>query len=281
MVKVFEWTNPVFGKVFKQISEAFVKFMPDVEWVDDPKKADYVILEFVGGEEYEIAYTIPNSKRIVFQQCFLTAGVNPDLQQQLWKDSHMVMSFHNLPELTGGGTFPFYHTPLGADPDIFKPDNKFPRFRPIFTTGHVAETEHIRDIYEAVQKAGIKMYHTGEDFNWNPAHYVHMEYMPLYGLASVLNQTQYVAGLRDIEGFEVHCIQGAMCGATPVVLDVPTYDWYKDFAVRLHPDTVQEQLYLLLREDYNTFKLTDNQVKYVREFFSWQRIMKEMRYSIF
>jgi glycosyltransferase involved in cell wall biosynthesis len=87
----------------------------------------------------------------------------------------------------------------------------------------------------------------------------------------MLQKVQYITGLRLIEGFEMACVEGAMTGAVPIVPDLPTYSWYKDFGIYIdtHRD-ITKQLVDIFNKEYEP--LTDEQVNYVRSEFSWESI---------
>ena len=281
MLRLYEITNPKSGYVFKQLTEAWRKYLPNVEWVSSENKADFVIIEAIGGEEYVQALTVPGHKRILFQMCVYTSGVSIPDWKELWDTSHVTLSFHDLPSYLPESerNFKFVRTPLGADPNDF-PLLNLERNHKIFTTGHVASTEHIDDIFRAIQSTKDKMYHTGENFRYDTNYYKFLHYMTIPELSRLLNSTQYVIGLRDIEGFEVHCIQGAMCGATPIVPNLPTYDFYQEFGTYIDMQSdVRQQLVEILSQPYEP--LAKDKVEMVRYYFSWQRIMNDLASNIF
>jgi|WetSurMetagenome_2_1015567.scaffolds.fasta_scaffold177743_1 hypothetical protein len=275
MVKLYEISNPVFGKVFQRITKAFHQYSPSyVEWVDSVDKADKVILEVVGGLEYDQAQDIPVGKLVLFQQCVFTSGVPLEKWYELWNVASGVMSFHPLTRyFKEPTTFNFLHTPLGAEPNDFPYIPNVKRYRKVITTGHIAETECIDKLYEAAKQSNTILYHTGENFGWE-TNYAHLPYMIDSEFARVLNSTEYVAGLRAIEGFEAMCLEGAMVGATPIIPKLPTYEHYDTFGqfIDLDQDVVG-QLKVLF-ENYTP--LSREAVEWVRDVFAWKNVMHDI-----
>jgi hypothetical protein len=274
-MKLFEVSNPDFGKAFKKISSALRTHSPDgVEWVDSIESADYSIVHVVGGQEYEKLLTMDLNKTIIYQHCFLTSGVEENLWKPLWKDSALLVSWNNLGSYLLEGTN-FLRIPLGADPLVYAKVPEINKNIDIFTTGHVAKTESIDKIYEACKQAGKVLNHTGENFRYSPNWYKYVNYIDenLYG--SFLSRAKYVAGLREIEGFEMHCIESAMTGSVPIVPNLPSYDFYSDFAKVIDLDgDVVSQLVEILNSPYKT--LSNETVDYIRHEFSWEKIISRI-----
>jgi glycosyltransferase involved in cell wall biosynthesis len=81
--------------------------------------------------------------------------------------------------------------------------------------------------------------------------------------------------LRRVEGFEMACIEGAMSGAVPIVPFLPTYDYYKDFGLYIFMDgDITDQLINIFDKSY--VPLTQDQLYYVRDEFSWKNICEKI-----
>jgi hypothetical protein len=269
-MKISEYTNKDFGRAFKRISLAFRTHFPsNVEWVDS--NPDIEIVQVVGKKEYDYLTSKNSLKNVVMhQQCLLTTGIPISDWVKLWKECKLVMSFHDLK----GAGFNFLRTPLGAEPDTF-PVGKVQRVYDVFSTGHVAETECLDMLYNACVMSQTKMLHTGENFKWNAPNYQFLEYMNDPWYSSVLQRTKYVTGLRRVEGFEMACIEGAMSGAVPIVPFLPTYDYYKDFGLYIFMDgDITDQLINIFDKSY--VPLTQDQLYYVRDEFSWKNICEKI-----
>lgn len=269
-MRIYEILNPKFGRIFKRISYALRKHSPDwVEWVDNEDDADYYFLHTVGGEEYIKFMSLPKGRVINFQHCVFTTSVGIARWENMWKDSALNIAFHDLQSYVNSPIEAF-KTPLGADPTTFYLKN-LPRTNTVFTTGHVAYTENIDKVSEAVALAGGTMVHTGHNFKYGK-HYHFKEYMEDTVFNEVLNQTKYVTGLRSIEGFEAHCIEGAMSGARPIVPDLPTYEAYRDIGifVDLKSDIV-DQLTRIFRVEPVPF--SEAEMKYINDTFSWETVV--------
>jgi hypothetical protein len=270
-MKIYEYRNESWGKVFDKISTAFHKHAPsDVEWVDTVEESDIQMIHIIGPGEVEVIEKSPN--RILIQQCYFTAGYKDVDYPSYWKDSLLTMSFHNLPDYTDVD-FEFYRTAWGADPSLYRFLNRGPREIKAFTTGHVAKTESIDEVHSAIREVGKTLYHTGENFSWKNG-YRHLDYMSESRLVYLLNSVQYVPCLRKIEGFELMGIEGLMCGARPIVFDLPTYDFYKGHAEIISTKNIEDQLVEIFSREPRP--VTDKEYQEILEKFSWKNIISKI-----
>lgn len=247
-IKLAEIVNPKFGMAFKRISNALHAYSQDfVEWTT-PDKAQATIIHVVGGEEYQQALDLKNA--VAIQHCIFTTGVELSMWEKIWQNSLLSISFHDLHSYSDKN-FNAISVPWGAEPSIFFREPNIIKDQTVFTTGHVAHTEHLPDILYACQKANKRMYHTGENFSWDRKHYQYLSYMDDAQLRKMFNRTQYVGCLRGIEGFEMMGIEGSFCGAVPIVPDLHTYRWYKGFGKFIDMRKgVVEQLEAIFKEPY-------------------------------
>lgn len=272
-MRIHEIKNPSFGRVFTRISDALHKYSPDdIEWVDF-NSADYYFLHTVGGKEYVRFQSLPKDRVINFQHCVHTTSLSTKKWEDMWASTLANISFHELRNYTNKN-INMIVTPLGAEPDIFYPQEVGKKFA-VFTTGHVAKSENIGKISDAVKQiAGGLMAHTGEDFKFGE-HYKYFEYMDDGAFSRLLNQCRYVAGLRNIEGFEAHCIEGAMCGVRPIIPNLPTYHAYHEFGI--YVDTkhnLVDQLVAIFERQPERFD--DSTLEYIRKEFSWETIITKI-----
>lgn len=265
-------TKPFFGKAFDRINQAFYKYKPDwVTFVD--KNEDASIVHVVGGEEIEPA---SKNNAIIIQHCYFTT--NYDKWDELWEKALLTISFHDLTKYTDK-KFNFLQTPWGADEDIFfriKGKEKIPKT--LFTTGHVKETECHEEIYKACVETDTIMFHTGADYKFPNRHiYRHLDYMSNTYYNNLLNTCTFTAGLRLLEGFEMHCVEGLFTETIPIIFDLPTYSYYKDFGIFVNPNKdIVNQLVNIL-SNYNLPKISFEKAK---EKFNWKVIMKNIYNSI-
>jgi hypothetical protein len=270
---VYEYRDPQWGRAFSRISDALHKHSPErIEWVDH-KSCEVALVHVVGGGEVKVIQSaLDNYKKVViFQHCYFTSMYDHWLDY--WKQSNLTLSFHDLQSYTPE-KFNFYSTPLGADTDTFRLINQGDRPLKAFTTGHVASTENIDKIYQACNLTGNTLYHTGENFRYGH-HYQFMEYMNDSAFVGILNNTQYIPCLREIEGFEMMGVEGLFCGARPIVPNLPTYRWYEG-----HAEFVDTQNNLLnqLVEIFNREPkpLTSDEYYELDLKFSWRNIVKNI-----
>lgn len=272
-MKIYEHIDKDFGRAFKRISHAFKLHFPNVEWVNSNQ--DIEIVHTLGKTEYDyLASKDSLSNVVIIQHCFFTThGVSAENWIDLWKQSKLTVSFHDLQSYTDS-KFNFIRVPWGAEPDTF-PISKAQRFYMIFSTGHVAETECLDKVYEACKITNNKMLHTGENFGWDLKYYQFFNYMEDPWYCNLLQRVKYIPGLRDIEGFEMACIEGAMTGAVPIVPNIPTYDFYKDFCIYIDmKKDIVEQLVNIFKSEYKP--LSTEQINYIRKEFAWKNICNKI-----
>ena len=95
-------------------------------------------------------------------------------------------------------------------------------------------------------------------------------------MADYFSQCQFVSGLRRIEGFELPVLEGALCGARPIVFDQPHYKhWFKDFAVFIGEGSREEvidSLESVFR--IGAIPVSENEKALIRERFNWYKIIR-------
>jgi glycosyltransferase involved in cell wall biosynthesis len=273
--KLAEILDPRFGVAFKRISQALHEHSRTfVEWVR-PEEAEATIIHVVGGEEYDKAFKLKNA--VIIQHCVTTVHVHPTESERLWQKAILTVSFHDLHRYSDK-EFNCFSTPWGAEPGLFYRTN-IPKDITVFTTGHVAESENIDDIYNACVNTGTHMFHTGRNFGWkNNYHY--LNHMGDEAFRNMLNRSKYIGCLREHEGFEMMGIEGAFCGAIPIVPNLHTYRWYEGFGKFIEMDKdIVEQLEAIFKSDYK--ELDSESMKKIVEKFSWKRIATNIFNEIF
>lgn len=272
-MRIQELKSNGLGLCMNRISQAFQTHFPNVEWVN--LNPDIRIIYVFGGGEVEMLDRIDDlSNVVIFQVNFNTINMPTTTYLPYWKRAKLVISFHPLDTYFPNEKFNFIRTALGAEPSLF-PVSNVVRPHKVFTTGHVAETECIDLIYEACKRTGTRMLHTGHNFNWDTKHYWFLPYMEDGAFKNILSTSQYIAGLRLVEGFEMMCIEGAMTGAVPIIPDLPTYDFYRDFGTYINVDlNITQQLEEIFSMKYEP--LSPVQVELVRDTFSWSYICKRL-----
>jgi hypothetical protein len=266
-MKIYEELNKDFGRAFIRISKAFHDYAPEcIEFVDSPDKADVNLIHSLGSGELQFM-SRPN--KVIVQHCYLTGSSE---YTKYWKDSLLTVSFHNL-KLYTDIDFNFLSIPWGVEPSVFSRTEK-EKDNLVFTTGHVAETENIDKVYDAVKYLNTFMIHTGENFKWDSTYYKYHMYMDDEKFAHLLNRTKYTVGLRSIEGFEMHCAEGLFCGARPIVPKLDTYRWYDGLCHYIDMDKdIVEQLIIIFSGEF--IPLTFDEYREAHERFSWVSIMSQ------
>lgn len=241
--------------------------LPTVSFTD-LKKADIAILLINGRIEhtFNLVKNLRGMPFVIIQIAFRsTRNPNPLEWISLWQKACLVWSYYDLP-----GDFEFYRSPLGVD-DVFTYTEARKKYL-ICTIGDYM-TEGVRECILAAgdrKVAHVCPYpYTGrpnEDGFSN---------IPDSDLRDVYCESEYVSGLRRIEGFELPAAEGLVCGARPIMYDQPHYrHWYGDL-VEYIPEAprtdVIESLKTLFAEPVR--KVTPAERKEARLRFDWATII--------
>jgi hypothetical protein len=221
------------GRAMYRINRELRRYAPDgVEFVDDARAADLQILDVIGTGSLEY---LRAAEYVLIQYCYLTTE-RPDgaYWSPIFRGARLVMSYHDLPSLTGDDAFRFYRAPLGVDGEVFR-DRQLTRDAVVLTTGYDPGGEAIQECHDAV--FGILggrcggMVHIGPAF-WPGRRVEVAEGISDEQLAIRYGRCRYVSGLRRGEGFELPVIEGLACGSRPVCFDTPGYrHWFDGHAV--------------------------------------------------
>jgi hypothetical protein len=278
MLKVY--VDPPFGlsRAMTRVSTALKRYAPqDVEICVVPKQADLLVLHIIGwtGLEELLEQAVKNGQKFVIIQYCLKSTERPaaDDWLSIWRQAELVWSYYDL-QLGCSPDFNFYLSPLGVDQSVFQRSEKpFIRTRSILTSGYVAESEGIREAEVATAFLGRTMYHLGPDLSFAP-HVRVLHGIDDPTLAYLYNTSEYVAGLRRCEGFELPAAEGLLCGARPIVFDQPHYHWFKPWAVAIEEGT-KESVTQSLMEVLSTHPapLTTLELEDARERFNWSTIV--------
>lgn len=271
---IFEDLNPDFGEAFKRFSKALRENSPqEVEWSNTHENADIILLHVVGGKEFQKLQSYPLDKVVIYQHCLYTTSIPPKDWEPFWSECKGIVSWNDLYDVVPKKE-KFLRLPLGADPKLFNVVPAYNKNIDIFTTGHVAETENIDVLYEACKDSGKVLHHTGHNFSYSPNWYKFHPFMNDQEFSSLLSKARFVAGLRNMEGFEMMCVEGAMTGAIPIVPSLPSYSFYKDFGILVDVEKgLKESLVSILSREY--VPMTEEQIEHVRHEFSWENILSK------
>lgn len=223
----------------QRISTALATYTPeDITIVNYPDMADLVVHLVVGVGNFHaipidrlIDDEVRHGQRYAIVQCCLmsTEEKTPDFWKALWESAEVVWSYLDLRTFAPTYNFHFYHAPLGAESAIFT-RRGVPRDITMLTTGFVADSECVQEVSDAVQRVGGRHVHVGPDFHLGP-HSTAVIGLSDYELAILYARSQFVAGLRRDEGFELPAAEGLLCGARPIMFDAPHYrQWFDGLA---------------------------------------------------
>lgn len=269
----------------RRIVQAIGRYAPrDVKIVPSRDLADLVIHTVVGVQNFHhtslpdlIAADRAAGRQYAIVQCCLrsTERAEPSFWLPIWRDAAVVWSYLDLLLFTGGrADFPFYHEPLGADPNVFQmPATDYPRPFTMLTSGYVAESEGVLEAADAVQRVGGKHMHLGPELVQGN-HTTFLTGISDAHLAAVYARCQYVAGLRRCEGFELPAAEGLLCGARPVMFAADHYRrWFGDWA-RYVPEADAETVTAAIAEIIRTPQpVSEAEREAAVSMFSWERVV--------
>lgn len=271
------------ARSIQRISTALADYAPQcVEIVQNTQMADFVVHIVVGVQNFadipidklienEIAH---DQRYAIVQCCIMSTEQNvPDFWKPLWSQADVVWSYLDLMAFAPTYDFPFYYAPLGVDSSVFNRNAKRERDITMLTTGYVTDTECIRESAEAARRVGGKHLQVGPDFHLGPHSSAKMDVTD-FEMASLYSRSQFVAGLRRDEGFELPAAEGLLCGARPIMFDAPHYrKWFDKWAVFIPEECaslVTSSIEEILKKE---MPVSDKEYEEARAAFDWSRII--------
>jgi hypothetical protein len=269
------------GRVMYRINKALKQYAPEwVKFTSNKDEADLQILDVIGKGSLEFLYV---DNYVLMQHCFLSSD---DSSRDFWlphiSKAKMMTSYMNLPSLVGDNSFNFHRMPIGVDPNtFFRTDAE--KVNLVLTTGYVASTESIAEVYDAVRSVSSDMIHVGGNLNLGIGSR-HYENISDESLNSLYNKSYYVSGLRKMEGFEAPIIEGLLCGTRGICYNKEHYSyWFGDLVeyveeddyamIGLYSEKTKEQVESIFKSEYRP--VTDKEIQLVKDKFSWEVIMKD------
>jgi len=280
-MKVFV-DNIINDFAISRIERALKKYAPDsIQFVNNEDEADLVVIYAFGQRRkiwWRVCDLIKKNKKYAIVQIAIRSTTNPKTSDWLniWRNAKLVWSYYNLQDLFIEDredwlkeakiipySFNFYYAPLGVDPEVFKETKQKKRY--IITVGN-NRNECLKEVVDAViepYKDNIFILGGGIDDKL---------------LADVYSKSQFVSGLRRIEGFELPVIEGLLCGARPIVFDKPHYrEWFDGLAIFIKEEKrekVTKSLMEIFKDVKNMEPVSEEQKQLVRERFNWETIIK-------
>lgn len=251
--------------------QALQEYAPtgDFQFTDHIQAADVVVYQVNGRLEHTKRKIAHHKKPYVLVQHAWKSTKNPTFEEweDVWKGAVMVWSHYDLPISN------LYRSPLGVSKDFTY--RKKPHKYIICTSGLSYLTESVRECIKAAEAVGGRVLHLG------PSHAArkHSHVDCVTGvtdkeLSKLYNQCTFVSGLRRIEGFELPCAEGIICGAKPIFFDQPHYkDWFGDMAEYITEGPrplVEKELTDLFQKEC---VVTPKDRKTAKKLFDWNEII--------
>lgn len=286
------YADPKLSGAMFRVAEALERWAPEgLTITRQADTADLVVLHVIGHPETVAAVEhLRNTggRYAIMQYCLRsTQEPNTAAWVDIWQGAEEIWSYYDLdqamrddgisPSILPGG---FYYAPLGADPDSFYPRPTMGERYAILTSGYVAESECVGECFDAAERVGRRVYHLGPMAEMRAITGPHVDYglgISDDELARAYSRSDFVAGLRRVEGFEMPAAEGLLCGSRPIMLDRPHYRaWFDEWAVFV-PEVGQaeltDELAAIMRAGVEP--VTSDEIKAARERFNWQPLVEK------
>lgn len=284
MITVYTHPTGLFSPAMTRIANALAAHCPaGVSIVGDHSVADVVVLYVIGRDAIKATRKMRErgQRYVVIQCCLKTSGANIEEWAECWVGADFVWSYYDLSIPAEELGFTFYYSPLGIDAAFRESSsNGMPRRRRVVTTGTVAGHcgEAIEEVWQAAGRAGVETLHVGPPPMGIVAPIAPGERIQGVSdatLAHLFATSQWVSGLRRVEGFELPAAEGLACGARPIMFDQAAVRyWYGGSAEKI-PDgndriTTTHDLDEIFSAPYNP--VTDEERDAALRLFNWEEI---------
>lgn len=280
---------PTESRGLKRVYDALIRYKPDdIEVVKDEDQADLVILHVIGRHDqiekktYELEAR--NTPYIMIQYA-IRSTMRPSTLEwvDMWQRARLVWSYYDLPALCIEDglyregvltSFPFYHSPLGADPDVFFPRDTTGNKYVVTASSQHALAEGARECAFATKEVGGKMAFIGHELRRGPD-IVCMQNVTDLQLSYIYTESEFVSGLRRIEGFELPAVEGLFCGARPILFDAPHYKhWYGNMALYIREQSREEVIDALkIAFKVGPVPVSREEIERAHKIFNWETII--------
>lgn len=295
MIKVWNKVIPDwFGIAIHRACDGLTKYAPkNVEIVDNIEDADVQIVHVVGEGEIPLINRLPRNKTVAFFYTIKTGGGIITWKPYI-KDLMLNLSYYPLvDQLKEAGysdiNVNFFRTPVGIDIRLFKMMTNVEREDAVLTSGYVAATEYIEEVYNAATLLNMRVLHVGEDFKFGE-NFIRYERVTDETMAILYNKTKYCNGMRAIEGFELSNGEGILCGSRPICVDNEEYRyWWGDLPIYIkvpEPYNRDEMINRIVENILNDGRdfVSSNERMYISDNFGehivypkiWKEIMRRL-----
>lgn len=171
--------------------------------------------------------------------------------------------------------FNFIRGPWGTDTSRFFQTNLFhKRQYKIINTGWVAETEGIDESLIACDLLGVNQLHIGPNLQFKSPSYKFSNNLSNEDMMRAYNDSEFVCGLRRIEGFEKPVIEGLLCGARPICFDTPLFRYWYDGIAEFVPECPKNELigHLKALFDKGARPVTESEKSLAIKRFGWVNV---------
>ena len=268
-----------------RIGDALKKYKTDnIEIVNNELEADLVVLYAYGRHDTLLAHTdaLKSTKRAyALIQTSLRSTKYPSTIDwfELWKNAKVVWSTYDLFSLCDEDGTPYpsnniYYAPFGTDFTL-NSENKQETDFVIAASSQGYLVESARECILASRNVGKKVFYLGKELN-RGVDVVCKTGIPDWELTNWYSRCDYVSGLRRTEGFEFPVLEGALCGARPILFDKPHYRyWFNPFGLFI-PEEPREQVIESLTKIFSAPaapRVSETEKKLIKAVFDWKSLV--------
>ncbi len=269
-----------------RVRHAFIRYAPPTVTFTDRESADLLVVPAIGRRDrvwLHVSAAQDRRQRVAIMQSCLRSTMSSMTSDwaEIWDAAECVWSYYDLRRWCDedGVLFTlgdrFYHAPLGVDAETFSRPSTYSRPYIVCSSGRAWLTESARECSLAASALGRPSLHLGPRFKSRPW-VTSVSGVTDDELADLYGQSEFVSGLRRVEGFELPVIEGVLCGARPVCFDQHHYRvWFGDFAEFIAEGQRADVLAALI----DLFKtgarpVTNHERAFVTDRFHWGRLMR-------
>lgn len=228
----------LFSPAMTRIADALTLHKPaNVEIAPSRESADICLLYVINRDAIPFCEDLHRRGRhyAILQCCLDTSGASREEWAETWENSSLLWSYYDL----RGRAPNVLYSSLG----VSSPFIDYPmvnclghRLRRVITSGHVSGpgAEEIDLVWQAARKMKIDITHIGStrvigagDRPIDSTGVNFTGHITDDQLAFLYSSSEWVAGLRYVEGFELPIAEGACCGALGIAFAQPAIiDWH-------------------------------------------------------
>lgn len=276
----FEGAND-FSHSIKKIEKYLKIYAPkEVQFTTNMMEADYIISHFISHIDRTRVYDRTKKYAVLYYCRDQADEITYKDTISFFDTSQFVWTYADFHSVYPETTARIIESPLGVDTNMFTNKNMNRPYK-LMTTGFISFTEAIQESLESALRKSHRVIHLGGNFIDELGFDYNVKYPHIYTnkinvsdeeVVNLLNQSEWVSGLRREEGFEFMNIEGPLCGARPICFDMNCYTkWFGDVPKYVHPCQGEELIgYITEIIERGYEPITESEKNFLLSKFSWE-----------